>query len=92
MTRRYPNYNTLYRRFENTRIGSCLHAILNRIDTKKVGYHSTDKSLMILVEGDALVRQYASEETLCFSEEIMAFSGIRSQREEVNKHCLLKYL
>jgi hypothetical protein len=47
---------------------------------------------LVLVEGDALVRQYASEETLAFSEEIMTFSEIRSQREEVNKHCLLKYL
>jgi hypothetical protein len=38
-----------------------------------------------LVEGDALVRQYASEETLS---NIMALSEKRNRREEVNIACL----
>jgi hypothetical protein len=48
-------------------------------------------SEQVLVEGDALVRQYPGEETLT---NIMALSEKRSRREdlEASKHCLLKYL
>jgi hypothetical protein len=46
-------------------------------------------SEQLLVEGDALVRQYAGEETL---KNIMALSEKRSRREEASKHCLLKAL
>jgi hypothetical protein len=43
-------------------------------------------SEQLLIKGGALVRQYASEETL---PNIMALSEKRSRREEVNIACLI---